>query len=221
MNDDPLALSQRRWRGDEGDVHLTWGVRMTGKPFVDFMLSYAAPNPADTIVEIGPGYGRITSDLLERQSQFARYIGLELSPARVTRLRQQFSDPRMEFREADLLALPTVGLSSEFTADLVFGSAVFEHFYPHFGVALSTIASFTRAGGKLVFDLVRFDEALNKPAIGFDSGNGTYVRVYTIAELVDIFRGSGFLLDALGRLSFGMGAYGAEVLRTVIRATRL
>lgn len=216
--DDALARSQVRWRGDEPDADLTWGVLMSGKPFLDFVSTQLKGHSVQTVVEIGPGYGRITEALLQGDIRFARYFGLELSPQRVAKLRQRFTDPRMQFVEADIVA--GAGLDGLRDADLIIGSAVFEHFYPDFGRALDCIARFTSPHGTLVFDLIRHDEALATRSAVFEPAGGAYVRVYSIAQIKRLFRRSSFRMTALGRLSFGMGAHQREVARTVIAAAK-
>src|SRR5436853_7504256 len=96
-----LTLSQVRWRSDEPDAGLTWGVRMVGDEFVRFLVSHVTLDDTSTIVEIGPGYGRILETLLEQGLPFRRYIGLEISPARVAHLRERFRGPRVEFPQVD------------------------------------------------------------------------------------------------------------------------
>ena len=85
-----LNLSQARWRSDEPDAGLTWGVPMSGDAFVRVLCEHFTFDNA-TIVEIGPGYGRILEALLKRSTPFRRYIGLEISAARVARLRERSS----------------------------------------------------------------------------------------------------------------------------------
>src|SRR5262249_37711594 len=159
---------------DEPDAGLTWGVRMTGAEFVRFILEHVALTHASTIVEIGPGYGRILEALLKNGVPFRRYIGLEISAARVSRLSEQFRDRRIEFREADVLN--NIDLNG--VADLTFSSAVFEHLYPDFGAALNTISGFTRPGGAAVIDFVRYDDNVELSDSWFE--DRTYIRVYSL-----------------------------------------
>jgi SAM-dependent methyltransferase len=218
-NDDALARSQVRWRGDEVDVGLTWGTMMSGQPFLDFLLAHVRPQPNTTIVEIGPGYGRITEALLQSGFPFKQYIGAEISPARVAKLRQRFTDPRMHFIEADVVT--GTGLDSLSGADLIIGSAVFEHFYPDFGRPLEHIARISGRNAILVFDLVREDETLRKVYAGFEPDGRAFVRIYSRSEIRLLFRNSSFRRTALGRLSFGLGAHQQEVTRTAIVAMKV
>src|SRR5262249_9624696 len=101
---DLLAISQLRWKADEDDAWLTWGTRMTGDSFIDAVAKYHAFSPADRLLEIGPGFGRLLSTILERRLPFATYQGLELSPARVEKLTRKFASPAIRFLTGDILA---------------------------------------------------------------------------------------------------------------------
>jgi trans-aconitate methyltransferase len=206
-----LETSQQRWLGDEPDHCLTWGVKMSGKPFVDVLAAHVELTPAATIVEIGPGYGRITRALLDAVLPFARYVGVDLSAGRVERLRHLFSDPRMSFKRADILqeSLPV-------QADLVFGSAVFEHFYPDMSAALSNIREMLQPGGHLVFDVIREPDA---PLAVTEEG-GAYVRHYTHSEVTALLDQNGYYLRGRFPISFGPDSDGNDVLRTVLWARR-
>jgi phytanoyl-CoA hydroxylase len=208
-----LNLSKLRWRGEEPDAGLTWGVRMQGEEFVRFLLRYVALNDTSTIVEIGPGYGRILQALLNQGVPFRRYIGLEISAARVAHLSKQFQDRRIEFREADVLG--TVELNA--VADLTFSSAVFEHLYPDFSAALDNISRFTRSGGAVVIDFVRDDENVDRSDAWFD--RETYIRVYSLGELKVLFERNGFRLSEAGRISFGQDIINREITRTIVFGT--
>ena len=61
----------------------------------------ACPDPADIVVEIGPGRGALTSHLLERAT---RVIAIEIDPVLVQYLRAKFRDePRLTIIESDVL----------------------------------------------------------------------------------------------------------------------
>ena len=156
-----LRRSQKRWRDDEPSAGLTWGVPMSGDEFVRVLCEHFTFDNS-IIVEIGPGYGRVLDSLLKNSAPFHRYIGLEISAARVARLRDQYRDRRIEFREADVLG--RVDLNA--VADLTFSSAVFEHLYPDFSRALETVSQFTRPGGLVVIDFIRDDNDVRSPLRG-------------------------------------------------------
>jgi SAM-dependent methyltransferase len=208
-----LDLSQTRWRGDESDVALTWGVRMSGDAFIQVIEQHFTFENS-VIVEIGPGYGRILEALLKRSAPFRRYVGLELSEARLARLREEFRDPRIEFHQADVLSR----VDLDVTADLTFSSAVFEHLYPDFGRALRTIATFTRPGGFAVIDFIRDDRDPGKAAAWF--ADETYIRMYSMPQLEALFTRNGFSIIHSERISFGGDAANREIARTVVVAEK-
>jgi len=210
-----LELSKKRWRGDEADAGLTWGTIMVGDPFVDFLVAYAMPTQTSTLAEIGPGYGRILKTLLDRGTVFQRYIGLELSAARVEHLKQNFQDPRVSFRQADVLQRIDLGE----VVDIAFGSAVFEHFYPSFAGALQGISGLLCGGALVVFDLIRQDDALQSAGAWFDGE--TYMRVYSGAELISLLSDNGFELAEIGKISFGKDVIDREIVRTIVAARKL
>jgi ectoine hydroxylase-related dioxygenase (phytanoyl-CoA dioxygenase family)/multidrug efflux pump subunit AcrA (membrane-fusion protein) len=209
-----LKLSKLRWQGDEQDAGLTWGVPMVGDAFVRFVQAHAPLTDRSHLVEIGPGYGRILSAILQEGLPFKRYTGLEISSARVARLRRQFQDPRIEFREADILS--EVDLNG--MADLTFSSAVFEHLYPDFGAALANIARFTRQGGAVVLDFIGSDEKLEHSAAWFDQE--TYMRIYSRTELNALFEARGLTLNDVGTISFGQDILEREITRTIVFASK-
>lgn len=208
-----LGLSQERWRADEPDAGLTWGVFLSGEEFVRVLCEHFKFEEGSTIVEIGPGYGRILDALLKRSVPFHRYIGLEISGARVARLRERFQSPRIEFRKANVLG--DIHLNA--LADLTFSSAVFEHLYPDFQRALQNIARFTRPGGMVVIDLIRDDIDPDKCAAWFD--NETYMRMYSRNELNALFESSRFTINLSERISFGIDILNREITRTAVVAT--
>ena len=183
---------------------------MAGDAFVEVVLARVALGVAATIVEIGPGYGRLLDALLRRGAPFARYIGVDISAARIGRLRERFQDPRIEFVEGDVLA----GLSLDAAADLTIASAVFEHLYPDFSGALDAIARSTRPGGGIAVDFIRDDADVEKSAAWFD--RETYLRMYSTAELRARLEQSGFELTDTARISFGRDVLDREITRTVV-----
>ena len=216
MNTQELVLSQLRWLGDEPDVGLTWGSRRDGVDFVNFICTHTHTEATDTIVEIGPGYGRITKALIRQHVPFGRYVGLELSPARVKKLSRVFSvDRRCEFKQADILSLGELDIGD---VALTFGAAVFEHLYPDFGKAIQAIWQFTKPGGILVFDVIRHDDAMLSTYSEFCTGNTTYFRIYSLTEVVQLLSDNGFILRAVAPQSLGIGMHG-DVSMEIKRAT--
>src|SRR5262249_40325473 len=187
----------------------------SGENFAEFVIQHVILTDNSIIVEIGPGYGRLLKALLSHRVRFRRYIGLEISPARVNRLSKQFQDPRIEFHQADILA----GVELNASADLTISSAVFEHLYPDFSRAIETISGFTRPGGAAIIDFVRDENDVDKSSSWFEKET-TYIRTYSRNELRDLFEKSGFSINELQRVSFGPDIDNREITRTVILATK-
>jgi phospholipid N-methyltransferase len=55
---------------------------------------------AKVVVELGPGTGAMTGELLQRTPPDARILAFEINPRFVSYLRQEFPDPRFEVIEA-------------------------------------------------------------------------------------------------------------------------
>lgn len=74
---------------------------LTNQAILERIAATACPETADTVVEIGPGRGALTSHLLPRA---ARVIGIEIDPVLVQYLRAKFRDePKVTIIEADIL----------------------------------------------------------------------------------------------------------------------
>src|SRR6185436_19954501 len=68
---------------------------------VDRIINAVAPDASETIIEIGPGRGALTSKLLQRAG---RVVAIEFDRDLIPQLRAQFSsEPNLELIEADAL----------------------------------------------------------------------------------------------------------------------
>jgi 16S rRNA (adenine1518-N6/adenine1519-N6)-dimethyltransferase len=71
------------------------------KEILERIAQSACPEPTDTVIEIGPGRGSLTSHLL---AHAARVIAIEIDPVLVQYLRAKFRDePRLAIIESDVL----------------------------------------------------------------------------------------------------------------------
>jgi 16S rRNA (adenine1518-N6/adenine1519-N6)-dimethyltransferase len=73
---------------------------LVDKSVVDRIVTAVRPDATQTIIEIGPGRGALTSKLLQ---QAGRVIAIEFDRDLVPQLRAQFSDTKLELIEADAL----------------------------------------------------------------------------------------------------------------------
>jgi SAM-dependent methyltransferase len=170
-NDAP-QLAKSRWRATAPGPELTWGKRLTGDAFVERAMAHHAFGPDRTVLEIGPGYGRILRTCLERSVPFRRWVGLDLSAENVRHLSREFPDPRIEFVQGD-----AESARLDTPVDTVISSLTFKHLYPSFELALRNIAGQLSERGLVLFDLI---EGSGR---NFESDEVTYVRQYSRKEV--------------------------------------
>lgn len=77
---------------------LVGAVLPTSRRTVAYMLDMADIPGARLVVELGPGTGVYTREILARLSPDARVVAVERDPALVQLLTQRFQDPRLEVR---------------------------------------------------------------------------------------------------------------------------
>lgn len=176
--------SRMRWRRARPDAILTWGRDLTGHAFIEKAAAHGAFASGGTVLEIGPGYGRLLASALESEAPFARWIGVDLSEQNVAHLRQRFDDPRAEFVVADAEEYePPAGI------DAILSSLTLKHFYPSFEAALRNLAARLTPDGVVVVDLIEGEHLRH-----FESDRETFIRWYTRDEVTAIFDACG--LDA-------------------------
>lgn len=212
---DLLELSQVRWKGDEEEHRLTWGSVMTGDTFVDVVEHHHPLTAGDVVLEIGPGYGRLLRTLQERRLPFARYVGLELSGARVERLMQRFGGPTVAFVQGDVLAGPP-----PVQPTLVLCSSTFEHLFPSMAKALRHLRAVTTPAATLCIDFIMSegDDDLRVSRAYFEN-TSAYIRIYARAELERFFAEAGFRVVAIEPLVLGRDHAGRDVRRALVVAT--
>jgi SAM-dependent methyltransferase len=177
LNKPDWERSRTRWREPPPEWrHLTWGTEISGDAFVERAAQHAEFSADKTVLEIGPGYGRILTACLERGIPFARYIGLDLSEETVTHLRDRFPQENLEFIYGDV---ETASLDTEF--HVLLSSLTFKHLYPTFEAALRNLANRAAPGAIFCIDFPEVDE----PRAEWEFER-TYVRYYTRAELLEI-----------------------------------
>lgn len=201
------AKSKIRWQGDEEDRHLTWGVIMSGKQFVDVMKKHGKPRGFDKILEIGPGYGRLLDELLRRTASFKDYVGYDLSEARVKRLNKKYvyAAQPCEFHTGDITE---VAVNGEYS--VVICSSTFEHFWPDFRTALKNLY---RENVQYFIDFI--DQQLDASNFHDDT---YFVRVYTIEQIIKIFEEEKYKIVGCEEISFGKSSDGTEVKRILVIA---
>ena len=176
--------SKTRWRNTAPTLSLTWDVALSGDAFVDKVSSYGAFGPDKSILEIGPGYGRLPKSMLERRVPMRSYHGVDLSAKNVQMLQTTFQDPRMSFVQGDILQAPPPGTGF----DVVVSSLVFKHLFPSFEKPLAHVAAALNPGAMVFIDLIEGRTRY------FEDDDVTYLRHYSRDEIADIVGRAGLTL---------------------------
>jgi SAM-dependent methyltransferase len=221
-------ISQKRWYGDEPPEGLTWGRVMTGDSLWDLYERYHRFTSEDKILEIGPGYGRLLKTALARNIPFHSYTGLELSKARVNRLRCEFDQANVNFIDGDIDIW-----RSELKFNIVICSSTFEHLYPDCRAALHNIYNHLAPDANIFIDFIgnipRKIFGIDLPSLTSDlirrmktslrwfEPSGTYIRIYSTHELLRIFGECGYAVRSIDPCTLGNGVRG-RVNRLVVIA---
>jgi len=178
--------SKTRWRNTAPTLNLTWDIPLTGDAFIEKVASYGAFGPDKSVLEIGPGYGRLPKAMLEHAVPMKRYLGLDISAQNVEMLRSTFKDPRMTFMQGDIIlaAPPASGF------DVVISSLVFKHLFPSFEAPLAHVASTLNPGAMVFIDLIEGTKRY------FEQDDVTYIRHYSRDEVAGIIKRAGLTLVA-------------------------
>jgi SAM-dependent methyltransferase len=192
----PRERAKITWRLAQPDATwTTWGIKITGEAFIAKAASYGVFGPDRSILEVGPGYGRLLQECLRRKLPFRRYVAVDLSPANAEHLARQFDRPDVEIVNADI---ETVKLDERF--DVMFSSLTLKHLYPSFEVALQNVQRHLNPGAAVVFDLIEGSFGSFTPADGV-----SYVRGYTREEVAQLLPEIGLELNAFDQVEHSPG----------------
>ena len=84
---------------------------LTDRHYIERIVTAISPQPADVMIEIGPGPGALTAPLLEKLSHLH---ALEIDRDLAAALRAQFSTDQLTLHEQDVLAFDFATLGSTF-----------------------------------------------------------------------------------------------------------
>src|SRR5215212_5081542 len=174
------AQTRRTWRKALPGPNLTWGKELTGEAFVSKVEAYASFGEETTVLEVGPGYGRLLRSFLARGIPFKDYYALDISERNIEYLSKQFPRPDIHFMWADI-----EDVSLPFRLDVGFSSLTFKHLYPSFEASLRNCSRHMNPGGRFVFDLVEGAQA------HFVNHGRAYVRRYRREEVLRILAKAG------------------------------
>jgi SAM-dependent methyltransferase len=176
---EPLQRSRARWRRAEPDTELTGGKELSGEAFIAKAESYGAFAIDQTILEIGPGYGRLLRECLRRKLPFRKYVAVDISPLNGKYLIEEFERDDVVVIVGDV---ETVALNECF--DVVLSSLTLKHLYPSFESALRNIERHLNPGATAIFDLPEGDDRH-----WFSGDEITYIRSYSRAGVEGILSG--------------------------------
>jgi len=203
LNDIPEGFTSEqaisRWKESGPNKGLTWGKIISGDAFIELAKKYDIFSPEKSILELGPGYGRILSSVISKKIPFKHYTGLDISQKSFQELEKKFSDENIDFELGDF---KSVKLKRKY--DIVLSSAVLKHQFPTFYESLKNIHNFINNSGIFFFDLrENLDFKDNRKELSdliklgpsksnWEEGTKTYVAYYTQDEVRK-------LIDSLGQ----------------------
>lgn len=200
--------ARMRWRESGPNEDLTLGEWLTGRGFADKLSEYGGIGAEKSLLEVGPGYGRLIGTILEMSLPFQRYLGVDISLKNVEWLEANYRSAHVHFRLADA---ETDSLGGFFNT--AFCSLTMQHFYPTFERVLLNIRRHLLPGCLLVFDILEarrlWPRGFFEPYASWKS----YVRTYTKAEVVRILQVTGF-----GLVAFDTVLHGANCRRLLVVA---
>jgi SAM-dependent methyltransferase len=175
LDPESLDKARKRWLESRPDTHLTWGKEVPGHAFIKKVLQHAEINSNTSILEIGPGYGRLLKAIFELNLEFGEYYGVDISAKNIEHLEREFSSRNnIHFIEADI---EIIKISSMF--DLAISSLTLKHFYPSFEKGLRNVSVHLKKNGVVIFDLIEGNSA-------FHEEDGTFIRLYSKSEVKEI-----------------------------------
>jgi SAM-dependent methyltransferase len=188
---DPFwTKSRRRWINDNPTVGLTWGKKLSGDRFIEKIISYNTLKSNISILEVGPGYGRLLESLIKFNFKFKKYVGVDISSNNIEYLNKTFKDDRISFVLGDFERMVLVD-----RFDLAISSLTFKHLYPSFEKLLLNISQHLMVGGYIFFDLIE-----DVPVTYFENDGNTFIRHYTREEIDEILHQTTFQLVAYDKV---------------------
>jgi SAM-dependent methyltransferase len=210
------AEAESRWTQDDDEVPPRSAAAEAGSAFWDLVDKHSRLGPpVPRVLEIGPGLGRLLRAMLERNRPFQSYHGVELNRGHVDRLRGEFLDTRISFQAEDCARYDYPDWY-----DAVVSSSTFEHLFPSITATVTRLRDRVKTGGKLFADYPAGDEQMTVARSRFaDHPARHWVRTYSRAELEQIYRQAGFMIDAVELYPAATDTEGGTVRRAFVAAT--
>lgn len=204
-----IQLSRERWEEDLAPSSMTWGREWDGRGFVRALLQFVEFSSETTLLEIGPGYGRVLKSMLEMEVPFKKYVGVDISQPWVDRLNEEFADsPHIEFVCADA---DTFSMEENF--DVCFSSTTFQFLYPSVETAFKNLAEHLLPEGQFIFDFLWGHDRAH-----FQDTHMTFVRSYSQSSLRRTLAGLGYGDVRFTEVVHGKSSEGKEIRMGVCAA---
>lgn len=182
--DELQARDRQSWASQSPTEGLTWGVQIKGDAFVEKAHQHGLRG---TVLEIGPGYGRLPEAALRLSVPFERWIGLDISPQNVEHLERRFGDDgRFRFVLGDA---EKVEIADK--VDTIVSSLTLKHVFPTFQEVLRNVARTLEPGGTVIVDFIEGEHLRH-----FEPLRGNFIRSYSRKEIAEIFGRCGLSVEA-------------------------
>jgi SAM-dependent methyltransferase len=169
------ALSEQSrdaWRKADPGPGLTWGMELTGDAFITKAVGYGLRG---TVLEVGPGYGRLLESAIRLNAPFDKWIGLDLSPQNVEHLSARWPEQRFILGDAELV-------DPGEPVDAIVSSLTLKHVFPSFEALLANLVASLTDDGLVVIDLIE-----GRHLRHFEAAQGNFIRSYSQSQVRDLF----------------------------------
>jgi SAM-dependent methyltransferase len=169
---------KQRWVDVGPQPGLTWGRWVSGHVFARKAVHYGVFG--GSVLEVGPGYGRLIDAALELEVPFRHWVGVDLSAQNVAALEKYYPG---KFIQGDI---ETIELDERFDGGL--SSLTFKHLAPDFVAGLTNVGRHLVDGGRFVFDLLEGSGEM------VESAKGNFLHRYERYEVEELVSRSGLEL---------------------------
>ena len=160
---------------------LTWERELGGGNFIAAADRLDMFGTDKNILEVGPGYGRLLTSLIEAGIEYNSYVGIDISQNQVDHLNEKFADDRHTFIQGDI---QSIDLQQSY--DTLISSLTFKHLFPSCKSALKNLHRYMTEEGCILIDFIEGERRF------FETDDVTYIRQYSRQELTQLFEEAGF-----------------------------
>ena len=176
---------------------LTWNVDLKGDNFIRKAEEYGVFGEGRTVLEIGPGYGRLLEAAVRLEMPFKRYLGVDISEKNVQHLQEKFPDEAIRIVHG-----PIEFAQLGEPVDSVVSSATLKHLYPSFEAAFQNLEPQLAPGAVMVFDLI---EKHVEGKLKYWEPDGRYTCRYTRSEIEALLERCSLELQGFDHVSHAPG----------------